>query len=276
MQNNDKTMSYIDISRSELTLELETVVHHHPSADWKWDHKASRQETHGSPILVWLVTGGKSRIQSSFGNHLLQCGDFLVMPFSGFEYHGRQDSKNPMEVIWLIFQVLNRDGQVLDIKGIEGIPFHLSLTDLPFAQHLANCILLSEGSMKGHWLRVLLAEVRRQAQTERESDAEKRIRHICEKIQKSPGHYRSLNDLIGECHYSKDHLIRLFRRHRGITPGEFIIRTRIDNARGLLTIPSLSVKQVSAQLGYPDSCSFSKQFKERVGVSPKTFRINVR
>jgi YesN/AraC family two-component response regulator len=53
---------------------------------------------------------------------------------------------------------------------------------------------------------------------------------------------------------------------------EFVERQRIDRARQLLTMTSLSVKEISRQVGYETQFYFSLRFKKSTGQSPKAFR----
>jgi len=68
---------------------------------------------------------------------------------------------------------------------------------------------------------------------------------------------------------------KIFRERTGISPGEYRIRRRIDRARVLIAQDRLSNKEVAYQLGYADPFTFSKQFKQVVGVSPELFRRTV-
>lgn len=65
---------------------------------------------------------------------------------------------------------------------------------------------------------------------------------------------------------------KLFTTHYNLSPGNYIIHTRIHQAQKLLTNTDLSVKEVSIRLGYMDSYTFSKQFKKITGRSPSDFK----
>lgn len=65
---------------------------------------------------------------------------------------------------------------------------------------------------------------------------------------------------------------KVFRRQMGLSPGEYRIRRRIDRARVLLVQERLSVSAVAEDLGYKDPFTFSRQFKQIVGISPQKFR----
>lgn len=68
---------------------------------------------------------------------------------------------------------------------------------------------------------------------------------------------------------------KLFRQRMGVSPGEYRIRRRIDQARSMLIQQRLSNKEIAYALGYADPFTFSKQFKRFVGMSPTAFRKRV-
>lgn len=61
-----------------------------------------------------------------------------------------------------------------------------------------------------------------------------------------------------------------FSRYTGLPPGDFRIKKRIERARELLN-SGCNVKQTSNTLGYPDSFTFSRQFKRVTGISPMKY-----
>ena len=51
----------------------------------------------------------------------------------------------------------------------------------------------------------------------------------------------------------------------------YLIRTRIEYAKSLLSLGSFSVAEVAAMSGYSDLSHFSREFSRRVGVSPSQY-----
>lgn len=68
--------------------------------------------------------------------------------------------------------------------------------------------------------------------------------------------------------YTKDHLIRIFKRHFDITPHQYLIRVRMDHARWLLENTSLTLEEVAANVGYGDFSAFYRAFRGVYGISP--------
>ena len=67
-------------------------------------------------------------------------------------------------------------------------------------------------------------------------------------------------------------LMRLFRKHLGITPSAYRDRLRFEQACRLLHTTDLSVKEISERLGYCDQLYFSAAFRKRAGYPPTVYR----
>ncbi|MCS6774970.1 MAG: AraC family transcriptional regulator [Chloroherpetonaceae bacterium] len=78
--------------------------------------------------------------------------------------------------------------------------------------------------------------------------------------------------LAEHTHLSSSRLTALFRQVTGYPPMEYLRRLRVQEARRLLARPELSVKQVAALVGFPDSLHFSRVFRRLDGLSPTQYR----
>lgn len=81
-----------------------------------------------------------------------------------------------------------------------------------------------------------------------------------------------LGKYAGDVGVSAAHLIRAFSRYCGATPGEYLLRQRIESAKRMLLYSSGSVKEIAAELCFSDQYYFSNYFKRHVGVSPSEYR----
>lgn len=73
-------------------------------------------------------------------------------------------------------------------------------------------------------------------------------------------------------HLSPSRLTTLFRRVTGYPPMEYLRRLRVQEARRLMARPELSIKQIAARVGFPDSLHFSRVFRRIDGLSPMQYR----
>lgn len=82
----------------------------------------------------------------------------------------------------------------------------------------------------------------------------------------------TLDDLKEQFHYSKNHIINLFKNEFGATPLEYLADLRIQKSQWLLEATSDPAAQIARQCGYRDYVNFYKAFKERTGISPSQWR----
>ena len=74
---------------------------------------------------------------------------------------------------------------------------------------------------------------------------------------------------------SASHFYHLFSTETGQPPYEFLEFLRMDQAKHLLETSRLKIQNVAAEVGFEDALNFSRRFKHRVGLSPRTYRHNM-
>jgi AraC-like DNA-binding protein len=72
--------------------------------------------------------------------------------------------------------------------------------------------------------------------------------------------------------YSRAYIVRLFKRHMGITPHEYVLKRRLDRSKLLLRHSTLSIKEIAGRLMFSDQYHFSNYFKKCTGISPSEYR----
>jgi AraC-like DNA-binding protein len=82
----------------------------------------------------------------------------------------------------------------------------------------------------------------------------------------------SLDEIAAKLFMSKANLIRIFKKHKGVTPYQFLLDERIKIAKALLLTTSMSVKSISEKLSFADEHYFSHLFKEKNGLSPLQYK----
>lgn len=80
-----------------------------------------------------------------------------------------------------------------------------------------------------------------------------------------------LADRLGldRCYFST-----LFHRQTGMTPGQYLSNLRLTKAAAMLTEQGCPVSVAACSCGYRDPAVFSRAFKARFGVSPRSYCRN--
>ena len=75
---------------------------------------------------------------------------------------------------------------------------------------------------------------------------------------------------------STSYLTALFHKHLQISPGEYIRRIKLQESKQMIREGNLNFTEISATLQYSTIHHFSRQFKEKFGITPSEYAKSVR
>ena len=84
--------------------------------------------------------------------------------------------------------------------------------------------------------------------------------------------HRTVQYYAGKQNLTSRHFADIIKQESGYTPMEWINMVTINQARNLLRQPDTQVKDVAAQLGFPEQFTFRKYFKTHTGMSPTEYQ----
>jgi AraC-like DNA-binding protein len=102
------------------------------------------------------------------------------------------------------------------------------------------------------------------------------VRHARDLIDRHYGEEIDITRLARRAGVSRFHFVRAFNAAYGETPGRYLTRRRIERAKELLRSVNLTVTEVCFHVGFSSLGTFSRRFKEMVGVSPSVYRDQAR
>ncbi|WP_191567257.1 helix-turn-helix domain-containing protein [Metabacillus idriensis] len=82
----------------------------------------------------------------------------------------------------------------------------------------------------------------------------------------------SLDDIASSVHLSPYYLIRIFKEKEGLSPIQYLIKIRLEEAKRLLTTNDQSIQEIANYVGYSNPNYFNIVFKKFTGYSPGKFR----
>ncbi len=82
----------------------------------------------------------------------------------------------------------------------------------------------------------------------------------------------TLDTLSKTLSINKYYLQKLFKRHMGLSPNEYLIQTRLTRAKQLLRTASLPISQISMDVGIHNIGHFISLFKQHEGITPSAYR----
>ena len=81
-----------------------------------------------------------------------------------------------------------------------------------------------------------------------------------------------LDAIAREARLSMFHFLRVFNRVFGVTPHQYLVRSRLRHAVRLLTEDTRAITDVAFDVGFNDLSNFVRTFHRAAGISPARFR----
>ncbi len=201
-----------------------------------------------------------------------------MIMFPGHGYRYQSDNKTPWSELYLQF-----DGPVFDLWQKENLIspaqpiIHLEPVDYWFnkllqpaianlpndAEHMLTRIMI---------LQVVLTEIINHSSQLKVSDNEWLIKA---KMILSSIPLNALVDwseISAGMYLSSDRFRKKFQHLSGISPFNFLVKRRCDEACRLLRQNELSLYEIAEKVGYYDESHFYRRFKNIIGISPSDYR----
>jgi AraC family transcriptional regulator len=101
---------------------------------------------------------------------------------------------------------------------------------------------------------------------------ERRISRAVRRIENCSDQPISLGELAEEARLSPYHFLRSFRRIAGMTPYQFVLRTRLHRAAVRLRTTDDAVSAIAFDAGFGDLSTFVRRFRTVMGAAPLAYR----
>ncbi len=101
---------------------------------------------------------------------------------------------------------------------------------------------------------------------------ERRVAAALRRIDAQQGARLSLDTLAAEAAVSPCHFLRVFEQVVGVTPGKYMLSTRLRRAAVRLRSSNDSIAAVALDCGFDDLSTFNRQFRRATGLAPSAYR----
>lgn len=230
-------------------------------------------------LELWFVWRGRGWMRTATREFALWPG-FCALMRPGGIYDAGHDEAEPLGIVFLHFDVL-QDGQPAPRGFFAGWPEFFELTDVAYWDALTRRLVqlanqdpaTAEVLLKGVLADLLKCPSLSEARSGHSPPShEGRISAITARLSLDTSDLPAVSDLAKEAGLGMAHFSRVFRRFTGQSPKEFLLRARLTRAQHFLRETAMTVTEIADRLGYADVFFFSRQFKQKTGLSPTAYR----
>ena len=237
------------------------------------------EERHGA-VAIAVVIGGTFRYRTPSGQAVMTPGSLMLgnpgQPFECGHEHGAGDRCVSFHYELGFFeQVLAAAGAQDDRFGVSRLP---PLRDT--APVVARAMIGVAGSetaweelaLETAAVALGLAAGQPGSRPPLPARSVARVTQSVRAIERDPAARISLARLAAEAGLSPYHYLRTFTLVTGVTPHQFIVRTRLRAAAARLARESARVIDVALESGFDDISNFNRAFRAEFGLTPRAYR----
>ncbi len=223
-------------------------------------------------FIIHYVIQGKGY----FNNNAVSAGEgFLITP--GTFEHYYPDHQNPWEFLWIISDDLKM-AKLLDYFNANKQTGIFKYNYVDVIKDFSKFIVESNNSRFGgfemleNFIKMFKFQQEEKNPKTYTSNAKIYIKAAEKFIESNIQNPLHVSELIHFLGVTQPYLFKIFKQHLSLSPKQFIMEKKLNRAKLLLLQTDLSVSQISNSVGFFDALSFSKYFKQKMGLSPKNYR----
>ncbi|WP_291330042.1 AraC family transcriptional regulator [Desulfovibrio sp. UCD-KL4C] len=231
---------------------------------------------------VGFIESGAMGFRYRGSNLLASKGSInLVVPGEIHDGHAASDEGWRYRMFYLPPEVLMSAARELGSKPVQ--PYFsmgvLEDTELAAAIYEAHFILQQDEATvlekETLLLRMLISWISRHGEVRTNcpgvGSEHRAVRLAREYMQDQPAENVGLEKLAGLGGLSPFHFVRVFEKHFGITPHAYLMQTRVNHAKNMLS-RSMRIADIAAECGFADQSHLTRQFRRQFGLTPGQYR----
>lgn len=174
-------------------------------------------------------------------------------------------------------------GILLTQKQLKNIPQFIDEDITQAGVLLLDAVQSTMGSavMFESYARVFLTKLILKYGVEREDEFEfsksftsSQYKQVLDHVANHFGQNITVETLAAKAGISTYHFSRLFKQAIGLSPHQFVIAYRVEQARKMLADKDRPMIDIALSCGFSDQAHFSRMFKQIEGVTPKVWRTS--
>ena len=230
--------------------------------------------------LVYITRGKGTFWGAPDRSISVKAGD-LILLFPGTWHRYKTDPQTGWQEIWVMFNGayaahLHSEGILSPGRAVAELGLDHQLARQLLG--LVDSVEAAEPAFQKQCATLMMTALARihQLQTRELPERQQRRNDTIERAILHLTHHASgdvdLQALARSLSLSYSRFRQLFKAVTGISPRQYHISVRINEAKRLLDTTSLSIGEVAHALGFDDAHYFSRMFSSKAGVSPRDWR----
>ncbi|MEK3916793.1 helix-turn-helix domain-containing protein [Paenibacillus sp. FSL H7-0331] len=167
-----------------------------------------------------------------------------------------------------LFRILT---EISGLLQAEGIPLgQLVNGEAPLIEQMSGLRTVEE--MEEWFLHKLIIPVIASLEDRRSSQFQKISKAVIQMIHEDFDIDLTLEMCASKIHYHPHYVSKIFRQETGVNFSEYLLKHRLEMAKGWLTDTNMTVTEIAEKLKYTSPTNFIRYFRKIEGITPGQFR----
>lgn len=241
------------------------------------EHHFRQRDIGLDEYVLLCCTEGKGWIKYSDKHINLDAGKAFIIP-AGVSHSYGADKADPWTIYWLHFKGEKSETYYRELTGI--ISFRINSKPISAVLLFREMLFEAGESLSGKRLSSALCHLLLKLVQEKELPEERLVNNLtvekCKKyLSRNLDRGIMLEDIVRVSGVSATQCGILFKKYCGMTPMAYLTHLRIEEARRMLELTDLKIKEICSMVGIDDPYYFSRLFAGHVGQSPQQYRKNL-
>ncbi len=235
--------------------------------------KITRKTHHHNSFEIHIIENGEQEYEVKETNYTVKSGEYFFIP--PFTKHKLINSAPRTEKFSLTFSCdklmyLNQCmlGTV-PVRFFENAQFiineSLNITT-------TSDMLIENSVFESVVMFLRLCRLREMPLEQKNATEDLRLEAAKEYIDDNIESWITVNDIAAYCYLSTKQVTRIFLKHEGVSPAQYIINRRTAHIQKLLENEELSLKSISDKMNFQNEYYFNSFVKKHLGMPPGTYR----
>ncbi|KAF6568544.1 MULTISPECIES: AraC family transcriptional regulator [Paenibacillus] len=228
--------------------------------------------------LIHFVLKGRGKLVLDKETYNIEKGQAFLIPANKAAYY-QADEYEPWEYSWVGFMGIKSEMYLQNISLVQDNPYVVSIGDITFFHstilemlRIGNNTLSSSLAIQGYLCHILAKLVHESGET---MPVKEELPYSVQAINYMEKNYNGgiqISEVAEYLGLHPNYLTSVFKQEIGETPKQYLMNIRIKKACELLQDTSYSIQVISNSVGYSDQLTFSRAFKNMMGISPSAYR----
>lgn len=234
-------------------------------------------------FLIHYILSGKGTFTYGEKEYHLEAGyGFLITPDELAFYQA--DREDPWTYVWVGFTGSDSESVVGQLGLSVSHPVFFSdktseIYDCVKKMMDYNTYSFSDNLRRNGYLSLFLSLIAERSDTEVDEEEDKANSHVERAIEYVRLNYCNpikVTDIADYVCINRSYLYTLFEQYLHLSPQQFLTTYRITKSLELLHATDYPIESIALSSGYSDVLVFTKAFKREKGMSPSTYRKEMR